>query len=306
MGKLDDSLPVEIRGAKQQLSDLLAKWQRQARGLLAVNNIARVVVSSQGLGEILAAAVDEIQESLGVASAQVILLEPDTDQLVYHSLTGIRGSPPASDEAQGSQSVVRQVIESGHSVRADHVPGAEAGRTSPSQRCATLCVPLLACERVVGAIQVTNKLQHRTSGKAPPLDEQDQEVLEGVAAFVAMAVENARLQETTRTQAASQALHKTVVTLAHHVNNPLQGMVSAAELLKEQLERILPAEGVTPADGTNALTLVEVIIDTAQEISAGLRLLQDVDMPQSTIYIGSQQMLDIEGELQARLEATEP
>jgi transcriptional regulator with GAF, ATPase, and Fis domain len=305
IGKLDDSLPVEIRGAKQQLSELLAKWQRQARGLLAVNNIARVVVSSQGLSEILAAAVDEIEESLGVASAQVILLDPDTGQLVYHSLTGIRGTPPASDEGQGLASVVRQVIDSGQSMRIDEVPQAEAGWGSPSQVCAALCVPLLVCERVVGAIQVTNKLQHRTAGQAPPFDEQDQEVLEGLAAFVAMAVENAHLQETTRTQAAARALQETVVTLAHYVNNPLQGMVAAAELLKEQLERILPAEGVTPADGTNAMTLVEVIIANAQEISAVLRLLQDVELPQSTTYLGSQQMFDIEEELQARIEATE-
>lgn len=296
-------MPVEIKGAKQQLSDLLAKWQRQARGLLAVNNIARVVVSSQGLDEILAAAVAEIEESLGVARAQVILLDPSTERLIYHGPT--KGTARAAEESQALESIVRSVIASGHSTRIDKVPPTETGQVLLSQTCAALCVPLLVCDRVVGAIQVTNKLQHRTEGQVPPFDEQDQEVLEGVAAFVAMAVENARLQETTRAQAAAQALQETVVTLAHYVNNPLQGLVGAAELLKEQLEQILPAESVTPRDGTNARSLVNVIIENAQEITAVLRLLQDIDLPRSTTYVGSQQMLDIEEELQARIEAAE-
>ena len=130
-------------------------------------------------------------------------------------------------------------------------------------------------------------------------------MLEGVAAFVAMAVENARLQEATRTQAAAETLQETVVTLAHYVNNPLQGAVSAAELLKEQLERILPADGVARVECTNAMALVDVILENTQEISAVLRLLEDAHLPHRTTYLGSQKMLDIEEELQARIDAAE-
>jgi GAF domain-containing protein len=305
-GKQDNPLPFDIRGTEQQLTELLTKWQRQARGLVAVNNIARIIVSSQGLAEILAAAVDEIQESLGVASAKVILLDPNSGQLVYYSLAGSEGTMSASQANEEAEDLAAQVIQSGHSIRIDEAPRTESRRSFSSPACATMCVPLLACERVVGAIQVTNKLQHRTAGKASPFDEQDQEVLEGVAAFVAMAVENARLQEATRAQAAAQVLQETVVTLAHYVNNPLQGMVGAAELLKERLERSHRLDGEAPTGENHTVGLLELIIDNAQEISAVLRLLQDVSLPQSTTYVGSQQMLDIEEELQARMEAMEP
>lgn len=298
---LNDSLSGEIRGAKQQLTDLLAKWQRQARGLLAVNNIARVVVSSQGLDEILAAAVEEIEDSLGVARVRVILLDPATGQLAYHGRGGKRFVPRASEESPVLESAVWQVIEGGQSMRLDYVPRVEARPASAGQACTALCVPLLACERIVGAVQVMNKLQHRSEGIPLPFDEQDQEVLEGVAAFVAMAVENARLQEATRTQAAADTLQETVVTLAHYVNNPLQGAVSAAELLKEQLGRILPANEVARAECANAMSLVDVIIENTAEISAVLRLLEDAHLPRRTTYLGSQKMLDIEEELQARI-----
>jgi GAF domain-containing protein len=305
VGKPEDSLPGEIRGATRQLTELLAKWQRQARGLVAVNNIARVVVSSQGLAEILATAVDEIQESLGVGKVQIILLDPESNRLVYHGLSGMKGTPPASEEGQGPESVARQVIRSGHSLRVEEAPRSKGGEAGSLPACgAALCVPLLACERIVGAIQVTNKLQHRASGKAVPFDEHDQEVLEGVAAFVAMAVENARLQEKTRTQAAAQVLQETVVTLAHYVNNPLQGMVAAAELLKEQLEGSARGVDTLTADESSASNLLAVIVDNAHEISAVLRILQNVGLPGSTTYVGSQQMLDIEAELRARMAGT--
>ena len=303
--RLLDSLSGEIRGTKQQLTDLLAKWQRQARGLLAINNIARVVVSSQGLDEILAAAVEEIEDSLGVARVRVILLDPVTGQLAYHGRDGKQFVPRASEQSPILESAVRQVIEGGQSVRLDSVPRPESGPTSAWQDCTALCVPLLACERIVGAVQVTNKLQHRSEGRPAPFDDQDQEVLEGVAAFVAMAVGNARLQEATRTQAAADTLQETVVTLAHYVNNPLQGAVSAAELLKEQLERILPDDEVARPECANAISLVDVIIENTQEISAVLRLLEEAHLPQRTTYLGSQKMLDIEEELQARIDAAD-
>jgi transcriptional regulator with GAF, ATPase, and Fis domain len=308
IGKPEDSLPVEIRGAKRQLVELLAKWQRQARGLVAVNNIAHVVVSSRGLDEILAAAVDEIEESLAVGPVHVILLDADSNQFVYHGLSGGKGTsiiPPASVEGQGPESIVSQVLRTGRSVRLSGAPSDAAGEGSSSPAGAKMCVPLLACDRVLGAIEVRNKLQHRVSGRAVPFDDQDQEVLEGVAAFVALAVENARLQEQTRTQAAAQVLHETVVTLSHYVNNPLQGMVAAAELLKEQLEHRNEGEGVLPAGETGPMGLVTVIIDNAHEIAAVLRVLQDVGLPESTTYVGSQQMLDIEAEMQTRMGAIE-
>jgi transcriptional regulator with GAF, ATPase, and Fis domain len=303
----EDSLPVEIRGAKRQMIKLLAKWQRQARGLVAVNNIAHVVVSSQGLDKILAAAVDEIEASLGVGPVHVILLDADSNEFVYHGLSGGKrmSIPPASVEGWGAESVVSQVLRTGRSVRLEGIPNDNAGEESPLPAGARMCVPLLACDRVLGAIEVRNKLQHRVAGRAVPFDDQDQEVLEGVAAFVAMAVENARLQEKTRTQAAAQVLQETVVTLAHYVNNPLQGMVAAAELLKEQLEHRNEGEGVLPAGETGPMGLVTVIIDNAHEIAAVLRVLQDVGLPESTTYVGSQQMLDIEAEMQTRMGAIE-
>ena len=303
VGKQDDSLPVESRGAKQQLTELLAKWQRQARGLVAVNNIARAVVSSQGLDEILATAVDEIQESLGVGRVQFILLDPDTGQLVYHGRGRMKATRPDSDESKGLEKVVLDVIQNAESRRLDGVALAEAGQLPHPTSCAALCVPLLACDRVVGAIQVMNNVQHRAAGRTAAFDEHDQEVLEGVAAFLAMAVENARLQEATRAQAAAQALQETVVTLAHYVNNPLQGMVAAAELLKERLAAAPQVAAAGRAGENSAEELLEIIIGNAQAISAVLRLLQDVSLPESVTYVGSQQMLDIERELQARIQA---
>jgi GAF domain-containing protein len=296
----EDSLPPESRRANRQRAAMPAEMRWQARGLVAVNNIAHAVVSSRGLAEILAAAEAEIEECLGVSSARVFLLDSDSGRLVSYQLGAKQHPLPACEENPGRADAVCRAIESGHSVRLDE----DARAPSPARP--GLCVPLLASQRIVGAIQVADKRQLQAADKVASFDEQDQDMLEDVAAFVAMAVENARLHESTRTEAAEQIFQETVVTLAHHVNNPLQGMVGAAELLKEHLQRRPGPEGEAPSGERHALDLLEVIISNAQEISAVLRLLQSVSLPESTTYLGSQQMLDIEGKLQAMLEATNP
>jgi signal transduction histidine kinase len=167
---------------------------------------------------------------------------------------------------------------------------------------------LIVTNKVIGAIEAINKLDDQVPTGRGEFTDRDEELLLGAAAFVAMAIENARLHAAMRHSVAAQTVHDTVVTLSHHVNNPLQVLLGVVDLLRADLDDA-PDEmlGRTQDKGTEAENSMAQVIDVVerelQEISVAMSVLQDISSPESTLYLGSIQLLDIEEEFQARLES---
>ena len=78
-------------------------------------------------------------------------------------------------------------------------------------------------------------------------------------------------------------LHATVITLAHQINNPLAALVGQAELLL--------LDSKTPVKMKKSL---EVIRDMGLRIAEVIKQLQDADKVQTTTYLRTQNMLQIE------------
>jgi signal transduction histidine kinase len=162
--------------------------------------------------------------------------------------------------------------------------------------------------RIIGAIETINKLDDKAPEGRGQFTDRDEELLSGAAAFVAMAVENARLHSAMRHTVTAQTVHDTVVTLSHHVNNPLQVLLGVVDLLKADVDDA-PSDGSGPAQdgsgeaGDTVSQAIDVMERELQEISVAMSVLQDSSSPESTLYLGSIQMLDIEKEFQTRLNA---
>lgn len=295
-----------------QNAQLYEDSQLQAQQLSTVNHIARMIVSSLDLKEIMRAVVRSLKESLHVETATLVLLDEESGEPVFEILLQDDGKTSERFHPKVGQGIVGWVIQNKQSLRVNDVSQEprfypDVDRASGVNTHSILCVPLIVTNKVIGAIEAINKLNDQVPKGRGQFTDRDEELLRGAAAFVAMAVENARLHAAMRYTVAAQTVHDTVVTLSHHVNNPLQVLLGVVDLLKADLNDTpgkpldLTRDERSQTESTMA-QIIDVVERELQEISVAMSVLQEISSPESILYLGSIQMLDIEKEFQARLE----
>jgi len=153
-----------------------------------------------------------------------------------------------------------------------------------------LSVPIRSRERVIGVLCVVNRVRERD------FVEDDVTRLQAIANYAAIAVENARLLDTTRDAAVAQMLNKTVVTVSQYVNSPLMALMIKADQLVQAQEggNLVDSEGLV----SEMARLTEMKV---QEIRAMLTVLRDLASPQVLAKADGIQTLDIDARVQERL-----
>ena len=170
---------------------VLAKTQRQLNEAKAVADAANVVVSSLDLDQILNYIMVEVTTRLQTEAAALLLLDSVQNELEFAAAAG-----PASDTLVGvrlpmGQGIVGWVAERNEALLVPDVAkderffqGLDTETETVSQ--SILCVPLRSREQLIGVVEVINKKQGQFSLA-------DQRLLEALATFAAVAIENARL-----------------------------------------------------------------------------------------------------------------
>jgi len=260
---------MRIRYSEQAL-------RRRNRELAALIEINRMVTSSLDLDEVLETTIQGIREILHVEAGSLILVDEEEDKLVFRTAFSPEQGWITGRTIQRGEGIVGHVVESGEPQLINNVERAphfssevdeEAGLTSR----AILCVPLKVHDRVVGAIEVINKLDG-------VFTEQDQELLQAMAASVAVAVENANLyselgdfaKELERSQAQlvqaekMAAIGRLAASVAHEINNPLQAIHNSLHLsLHEGLgdDKRLQYLGMAQGEVQRLIEIVQRMLD---------------------------------------------
>ena len=220
-----------------------AATRKRTNQLAALNEVGRVVISTLDLDEVLRLAMQSINQIIEAEAGSLLLLDETTSELVFRmSLHGdLRQDAPLT--LQIGQGIAGWVVKEGQpllvpDVSADPRHLKEAAEKFGLECRSILCVPLVIRDHVIGAIELINKLGGEFTGE-------DVELLNSMAATVAIALENARLytelaefaRELEKSQAQLVTAEKLAATgrlaasLAHEINNPLQAIHNSLHLM---------------------------------------------------------------------------
>jgi len=216
--------------------------RRRHRELAALIEVNRMVTSSLNLDEVLETTIRGIREILHVEAGSLVLVDEETDELIFRTTFSPGQGLGPGQVIQPGAGILGHVVESAepklvNNVERDPHFSSDVDEKADLTARAILCVPLRIHDQVIGAIEVINKLEG-------PFTEQDLELLQAIAASVAVAVENANLYselaDFTKALERSQAqlvqaekmaaIGRLAASIAHEINNPLQAIHNSLHL----------------------------------------------------------------------------
>ena len=261
---------VAIAQENQRLLQIEQQQRQQAELLY---QMAQIISSSLNMEEVLQAATDSLRAIFQVEMGSIVLLDENSNQLVFAS--SLDNSPAlARIRLPNGTGIVGQVMRQGKPLiigDAQKHPSffPDMDKLTGQVTKMVLCVPLIARDIVIGAIQLINK-------KRDQFTDMDLNMLSSVATSIAIAIDNAALysQQSTLINQVQQSQEQLVqsekmagigrlaAALAHEINNPLQAIHSCLQLITHfELEKEKQDEYVQMADEE-----VERLIDIVTRI----------------------------------------
>ncbi len=229
-------------GAAVERAKLYEAAQQRSEDFAVLNDLSRIISSTLDMETVLGGAVRGMREFVRVEIGALALCD-DTSQALSFAKILSRDQEWTMNEALPPEaySIINQVIQSREMQIIDERAGpvfnpldAVTGITTHS----LMCVPLIVKERCIGAIEMINKV-------GGPFTNSDTELVQFLAASVAVALENARLygelaastHKLERSQAQLiqaeklAAMGRMAASIAHEVNNPLQAIQNCLHLV---------------------------------------------------------------------------
>jgi PAS domain S-box-containing protein len=146
-------------------------------------------MTSVRLDEILSYTLAALQETLRPDDIAILLVEPETNELVIRAHTGFPGGPKLMRRAIGV-GVPGWVVQTGQPVLLDDVRKDERYHGCDPGTLSELCVPMRVGERIIGAVNLESR--HPAA-----FSEEDLRLLSILAGHLSTVIENARLFEET-------------------------------------------------------------------------------------------------------------
>jgi signal transduction histidine kinase len=251
---------------------IYAQSQRQLEELEAVTEAARAVVSSLDLSQILMRIMEEVTTRLNTEAAALLLLDAVQQELEFVALAGPKSANLKGVRLKIGQGVAGWVAQHGQPLLVPDVTQDARFCTDLDQKTDTisrsiLCVPLYVREQLIGVVEVINRRNGQFSST-------DQRLLETLAAFAAVAIQNARLYDEAQRQIRQANLYAHDLSLAyqrehkqrqaldrlrysflnvvgHELKTPLTNLLQGLEILKD------PQRGSLDAEQTEIVTMLD-------------------------------------------------
>ena len=240
-----------------QNARLYAQTQRNARELSALISATHVLSANLDLNTVLQQTLMQINTLLDAEDASVLLYDATSDDLVFAAvadgqtsaiLFGQHISLDAGIAGWVMQHKTSTIVED---AQRDLRFYDEIDLLTSITTRSLLAVPLIAKDRIIGVLEVINKVDGA-------FNDHDRELLEALANSAAVAIDNARLYQEMIDQIqvlrATQvklihsekmgALGRLIASISHEINNPLQSIQGCLTLAKEELESPIRPEKI--------------------------------------------------------------
>ncbi|MBC8446106.1 MAG: GAF domain-containing sensor histidine kinase [Chloroflexi bacterium] len=223
---------------------LYEETRQRAAELGILYEVATAAMTAVHLDEVLNRTMVALQETLQPDDIAILLVEPETNELVIRASTGFPGGPKLVRRAIGV-SIPGWVVQTGQPVLLADVREDERYHACDTGTCSELCVPLQIGERIIGALNLESR-------QLAAFNEGDLHLVSILAGNLAAVIENARLHEraqqeiaermrteealyqhTVELQARNEELDAFAHTVAHDLKNPLTLITGFAEMLGE-------------------------------------------------------------------------
>lgn len=262
-------------------AQLHERTERQAQQLMVLNRIGRIITSSIDPQQVPGIILRQVTELLNVEESSLLLTDEATGEMVFAYTTGQVGQRILGQRLPRGVGIAGYVITTGQSVIVNDVQSdtrfyRSLDLSTGFTTRALLAVPLRGVGGVEGVIEVINRRDQR------PFTLEDQQLLEALADYAVIALENAR-----QFQKIDQALARRAQELAR-TNEQLEqnlrsltalnafGMAINTTLRSPHEILSMTARGIAEMTGAlGAMVLLPEDKGVRSVVSIGLRIAMD-------------------------------
>ncbi|MBN1138545.1 MAG: response regulator [Anaerolineae bacterium] len=287
----EDRLRREKERISKELADTNRRLEQQLLEITTLHAIARSITAVLDLEQVLARVVGAACYFATAQEGVLFLLDQENDTLSLRAYHGQDRSRTTDFRLRYSTSPLRQAVETGAPLLLNsNTPGYSIKLKTDYLVRSLLFVPLKIKDRPIGVLGVTDKLGGQLFGP------DEVRLLTALADYAAIAIENARLNESEKELARTETVKRMIVTLSHYIMNPLTAIsLSTYELLAKH------DQGIMTSNSPGVRRCLQLIEMNVKEIVAVMGILQKLVSPKSVVYVGDIEMIDIEDEVKRRV-----
>jgi len=228
----NSQLYLSVVRNNQRLLETQEKLERRMRELDLLLEVERQTSIASSLDELLDGLLARTTELIGAEAASILLMDEKTEQLYFSAALGTQGEMVKEQSVAVGEGIAGWVAAHGEPLiindpQSDPRHNRELAARIGFFPRTLLCVPLAGQGKMLGAIELLNKL-----GK-DQFDEDDQTLLTLVAGRVARAIELARANEEQLKQSRLASIGQMLAGLLHDLKTPMTISSGYAQLMAQ-------------------------------------------------------------------------